>query len=132
MYWTGVHDLDTMRAVVGDEVREVHALVGSKIADYTEYENVISVSLRFEGGAIGTLQVSDLDPLRSFEDSLGMSVLCEEGSVRYVPERMTIEHARRSGQKPGEITKEAFRLSRKTSMSPSRRVRPSRPRRWGS
>lgn len=110
VYWTGVHDLDTMRAVMGCEVEEVYALAGPPLAGYTEYENVIAVSLRYESGAIGGLQVCELDPLRRFEDSFAMSIVCEEGALRYVPERMVVEHAGRLDLSPGAMATDSFPL----------------------
>jgi predicted dehydrogenase len=108
VYWTGVHDLDTMRAIMGSEVEEVYALAGPPLADYTEYENVIAVSLRYQNGGIGSLQVCELDPLRRFEDSFAMSVVCEEGAIRYIPERMVVEHAGRRNLSPGATITESF------------------------
>ena len=39
--WTGIHDLDSMRAIVGNEVKKVYATVGLKTDNYTEYEDSI-------------------------------------------------------------------------------------------
>ncbi len=108
LYWTGVHDIDTMRAVAEDEVSQVYALAGPKTDNYTDYEDSIAVTLRCEKGAIGTLQVAQHDPLREFNLSFALSVLCEGGSVRYLPEAPTLEHAARFGDRLGERFVESF------------------------
>jgi UDP-N-acetylglucosamine 3-dehydrogenase len=108
LYWTGIHDLDTMRAIIGEEVNEVYAAAGPKTDSYTEYEDSISVTLKYEGGAIGTLQVAEHDPLREFNDSFALSVLCERGSIRYLPENPAVEHRSRNGHDVGELHREPF------------------------
>src|SRR3984957_10211742 len=108
LYWTGIHDLDSMRAIVGKEVNKVYATVGIKTDDYTEYEDSIVVTLNYEGGAMGTLQVAQHDPLRDFNHSFALSVLCERGSIRYLPEVCAVEHRSRSNHDLGELRREVF------------------------
>jgi predicted dehydrogenase len=103
-----VHDIDTIRFVLQDEVRDVHAVVGPKTDQYTEYEDSIALTLRFERGAIATLQVAPHDPLRDFYESFGFAVLCEGGGIRYNPEIPAVEYASRSGLQPGDRTVEPF------------------------
>jgi predicted dehydrogenase len=98
LYWTGIHDIDTMRYVLDDEVEEVYAASGPKVADATtDYEDHVAVVLRFRRGTVGSLQVMHLDPLRTFEESFSMRVACSAGSVRYDATGPTVEHATRSG-----------------------------------
>lgn len=108
LYWTGIHDLDTMRHVVGDEVVEVYAVAGPKTDGYTDYEDSIAVTLRYENGAIGTLQITPHDPLRDFNHSFSLSVVCERGSIRYLPEGPAVEHGARSLHELGERQVERF------------------------
>ncbi len=100
LYWTGIHDIDTMRFVLDDEVEEVYAAAGPKIADpTTDYEDHVAAILRFRGGAVGSLQVMHLDPLRTFEESFSMRVACSAGAVRYDASGPTVEWAtRRAGE----------------------------------
>jgi predicted dehydrogenase len=99
LYWTGIHDIDTMRYVLDDEVEEVYAASGPKVADpTTDYEDHVAVVLRFRRGTVGSLQVMHLDPLRTFEESFSMRVACSAGSVRYDATGPTVEWAtRRAG-----------------------------------
>lgn len=107
LYWTGIHDLDTMRAIAG-EVKQVYALAGPKTDSYTEYEDSVSVTLSYEGGATGSLQVAEHDPLRDFSDSFALSVLCERGAIRYYPETASVEHRQRNGHNLGDLFRDVF------------------------
>lgn len=108
LYWAGVHELDTMRAIVQDDVREVFAVAGPRTDDYTEYESSIVVTIRFERGALGTLRVAELDPLREWNRAFAFHVVCERGAIRYDPDAGVVEHAGRSGQVRSELTVERF------------------------
>jgi predicted dehydrogenase len=108
LYWTGIHDLDTMRTIIGREVAEVFAIAGPKTDLYTEYEDSVAVTIKYEGGAIGTLQVAEHDTLRDFNNSFALSVLCERGSIRYLPEDRIVEHRSRSQHDLGEAQREIF------------------------
>lgn len=107
LYWTGIHDLDTMRAIAG-EVKQVYALAGPKTDSYTEYEDSVAVTISYAGGAVGSLQVAEHDPLRDFSDSFALSVLCEQGSIRYFPEAASVEHRPRDGHQLGDLYRESF------------------------
>lgn len=106
LYWTGIHDLDTMRAIVGDDVVEVYAVSGPKTERYTEYEDIVAVTLKYRGGAIGSLQVAEHDTLREFSDSFSLSVLCERGSIRYIPDARIVQHRARARHVLGELCSE--------------------------
>lgn len=95
LYWTGIHDLDTLRALAGSDVTRVMAMAGPKTDDYTEYEDSISVTLQYESGAIASVIVAEHDPLRTFEESFQISVLCERGSIHIDPGAGTVTHASR-------------------------------------
>ena len=55
-----VHDLDSLRFICG-EITEVYARMKSDVR-IPDVEDSVSVSLRFEGGAIGTILASDACP----------------------------------------------------------------------
>jgi predicted dehydrogenase len=85
LYWTGIHDLDTMRAITGSTSASVMAMAGPKTDDYTEYEDSIAVTLRYESGAVASMLVAEHDPIRTFEESFQISVLLEGGRSTSIP-----------------------------------------------
>ena len=97
LYWTGIHDLDTLRAITKSEVASVYAVAGPKTEDYTDYEDSVAVTLSYESGAIASLLVGEHDPLRTFEESFQISVLLEKGSIQVDPATGEVHHAARSG-----------------------------------
>jgi predicted dehydrogenase len=108
LYRTGIHDLDTMRAVAGCEARTVYAVAGPRFDPYTEHEDVVAVTITYDDGAIGTLQVAEQHPIRPFEESFDTAILFEGGGVRFSPGTATLEHAPRNGQERGETVVEKF------------------------
>jgi predicted dehydrogenase len=111
LYWTGIHDLDTINHVVGSVPDSVFAMTGPKTEPYVEYDDQIVAVLRYPGGVLASLHVSCHHPVREFADSFGMSVLLESGGIRFVPESQTVEHAGRSGPdrlERGEVVVERF------------------------
>ncbi len=67
------HDVDMLRFIVGSEVERAFAETHSNI--HTPYEDAINAMLRFESGAIGTVEVNWLSP-RKVRD---LTVLGERG-----------------------------------------------------
>jgi UDP-N-acetyl-2-amino-2-deoxyglucuronate dehydrogenase len=55
LHWLGIHDLDALLWLSGERVVEVQAMTGTVSDDSIDVEDVASVSLRFESGAIGTV-----------------------------------------------------------------------------
>jgi myo-inositol 2-dehydrogenase/D-chiro-inositol 1-dehydrogenase len=108
LYWTGIHDLDTMRALVGAEAESVFAVTGPRVDDYTEYEDVIAATIRYANGAVGTLHVAEQWPLRTFEESFEIGVQLSAGGIRVTPGRALVEHAARTGHERGEVVTESF------------------------
>jgi predicted dehydrogenase len=53
--WLGVHDLDSLLWLTAEPVVEVSAMTASVGAPGLAVEDVVSVALRFAGGAIGTV-----------------------------------------------------------------------------
>lgn len=65
-----IHDLDSLRFVCG-EIAEVYARTSSAVRGF-EVEDSLSVSLRFENGALGTILASDATPAAwSYEATAG-------------------------------------------------------------
>jgi predicted dehydrogenase len=108
LYWTGIHDLDTMRALVGADAETVVAVTGPRVDDYTEYEDVIAATIRFTNGAVGTLHVAEQWPLRTFEESFEISVVLSAGGIRVTPGRARVEHAARKEHERGDVLTESF------------------------
>lgn len=55
LHWLGIHMIDLMRWISGDEVSEVCALMGNPSGAPVDVEEVAAVALRFCGGAVATL-----------------------------------------------------------------------------
>jgi predicted dehydrogenase len=108
LYWTGIHDLDTLRAIVGTEPATVYAVAGPSTDEYTDYEDSISATISYASGVIASIQVAEHDPLRSFEESFTISVLFERGSLHIDPGAGEVRHAARDRENRGEMTIERF------------------------
>ena len=54
--WLGCHYLDLLRFVTGSEIQDVSAMVGTLSGEPIDVEDVATVSLRFDGGFVGSLQ----------------------------------------------------------------------------
>lgn len=80
--WLGVHDLDALLWLTGERVVEVSAMAGRVGEAGLTVEDVISVALRFEGGAIATLHDAYALPARGYRSRLalrGMAASIEMG-----------------------------------------------------
>jgi len=84
LFMAGVHVIDWMRAMCGD-VATVSAMAGVQISPSFDYPDNLHVSLQFHSGAIGSLNVSLTYPSLKFRESAGPLVVCQEGSIRFVP-----------------------------------------------
>lgn len=70
--WLGIHDLDSLLWLTGEPVVEVSAMAG-RVGDPTlEVEDVISVALRFAGGAIATVHDAYALPARGYRSRLAL------------------------------------------------------------
>jgi predicted dehydrogenase len=108
LYWTGIHDLDTMRALVGSEASRVFAVTAQPWDDYTQYEDVVAATIVYDNGAIGTIHVAEQWPLRTFEESFEVNVVLTSGGIRIVPAQARVDYAARSGQDRGQVESEFF------------------------
>lgn len=55
LHWLGIHDLDELLWLTGDRIVEVQAMAGTIGDPSIDVEDVVSASVRYESGAIGTL-----------------------------------------------------------------------------
>lgn len=102
LYWAGVHDIDTIRYLLG-EVSRVHAVTGPKLyPDITDYEDSIAVTLDFDSGAIGSVQVSTFYPMATYRTSFDYEIVCEHGGIAYDPRQVAIHSQLRD--RPMETT----------------------------
>jgi UDP-N-acetyl-2-amino-2-deoxyglucuronate dehydrogenase len=83
LHWLGVHDLDLLLWLTGERVVEVQAMAGTVGGEPIEVEDVISVALRFAGGAIGTVHYAYALP-RPFGDGY-LALRGRGGSVKIAP-----------------------------------------------
>lgn len=70
--WLGIHDLDTLLWLTGEPVVEVSAMAGRVGDPGLEVEDVISVALRFAGGAIATVHDAYALPARGYRSRLAL------------------------------------------------------------
>ncbi len=77
--WLGIHDIDSLLWLTGEPVVEVSAMAGRVGHTELGVEDVISVAMRFAGGAIGTAHQAYALPARGYRSSLALRGL--EGSV---------------------------------------------------
>ncbi|HEX9099868.1 MAG TPA: Gfo/Idh/MocA family oxidoreductase [Candidatus Dormibacteraeota bacterium] len=79
------HDLDVMCHLVDSEVDRVYGETAQRI--HTEHEDLLNALLKFDGGAVGVLQVNWLTPTKIRE----LSVLGERGLflVDYLTQELT-------------------------------------------
>jgi myo-inositol 2-dehydrogenase/D-chiro-inositol 1-dehydrogenase len=69
--WLGVHDLDALLWLAGEPVLEVMAMA-STVDKRIDVEDVISVALRFAGGAIATVHNAFALPARGYRPALAL------------------------------------------------------------
>lgn len=72
LHWLGVHDLDQLLWLTGDRIVEVQAMTGRMGGDAVEVEDVVSMSVRFAGGAIGTVHYAYALPRAANEGYLAL------------------------------------------------------------
>lgn len=80
LHWLGIHDLDLLPWLTGESIAEVHAFTGTLGAARVGVEDVISMSMRYENGAIGTVHYAYALP-RPGNDGY-IALRGTEGSIR--------------------------------------------------
>lgn len=98
MFWAGVHDVDTLRFLCG-EVESVYAVAGAKTHTNSDYSDSVSAILRFQSGAVGSLQVSPYYPLREYRTSFGFEIVCARGGMSYDPRTITVAYQPSGGER---------------------------------
>ena len=77
--WLGIHDIDALLWLTGESITEVSALTGIVGHPGLEVEDVISLGIRFAGGAVGTIQHSYSLPAPGYRGRLALRGL--DGSL---------------------------------------------------
>jgi predicted dehydrogenase len=70
--WLGVHDIDALLWLSGESIVEVSAMTSAVGRDGLAVEDVASVAVRFEGGAVGTIAHSYALPARGYRGRLAL------------------------------------------------------------
>jgi predicted dehydrogenase len=79
--WLGIHDVDTLLWLTNEPVVEVGAMSASLGAPGLAVEDVISIALRFAGGAVGTVHLAYALPERGYRNRLALRGL--DGSLEF-------------------------------------------------
>jgi len=82
--WLGVHDVDALLWLSGEPITEVVAMTGNVGGPGLEVEDVVSVGLRFGGGAVGTIHGGYDLPARGYRGRLALRGI--DGSVELASE----------------------------------------------
>lgn len=80
LHLVGVHDIDIMRAILGD-VDTVAALSIPKLTGEADFDECMAVHLRFRSGAIGSLQAGFRFAPFNFRESCAPRVQCRDGAI---------------------------------------------------
>jgi predicted dehydrogenase len=70
--WLGIHDIDCLLWLAAERVVEVSAMTGRVGSDGLRVEDVASVALRFEGGAVATVHHAYALPARGYRSRLAL------------------------------------------------------------
>jgi predicted dehydrogenase len=84
LHWLGVHDLDLLLWLAGEPIVEVQAMAGTVGTDAIEVEDVISMAVRYAGGAIGTVHFAYALPRPGGEGYVALRG--SRGSIRIQPD----------------------------------------------
>jgi predicted dehydrogenase len=79
LLWLGVHDVDQLLWLTGQRIVEVQAMAGQVSGAEIDVEDAISIALRYENGALGTVHYAYVLP-RPMSDGY-LAVRGERGSV---------------------------------------------------
>jgi myo-inositol 2-dehydrogenase/D-chiro-inositol 1-dehydrogenase len=90
-FYLGVHSVDIAQWIVGSPIVEVTAISVSKVMQRFHLDDTVVSLLRFENGAIGTLENSWIRPRGASSRSIGASlvVMGTSGSLYVAPYRGT-------------------------------------------
>ena len=68
LHWLGVHDLDLLLWLSGERIVELHAMTGTLSGEPIDVEDVISMSVRYGNGAIGSVHYAYAFPRAGAND----------------------------------------------------------------
>jgi predicted dehydrogenase len=89
LLWLGVHDLDQLLWLTGERIVAVQAMSGQVNQSGIEVEDIMSMSLRYESGAIGTAHAAYVLPRTTTEGYIGIRgakgsvTISVDGSVQW-------------------------------------------------
>jgi predicted dehydrogenase len=81
LHWLGVHDLDLLLWLSGEPIVELHAMSGTLSGEPIEVEDVISMSVRYQSGAIGSVHYAYAFPRAGANDGY-VAFRGTEGSIK--------------------------------------------------
>jgi UDP-N-acetyl-2-amino-2-deoxyglucuronate dehydrogenase len=84
LHWLGVHDVDLLLWLTGERIVELQAMAGTVGGAPIEVEDAISISLRYERGAIGTAHFAYALPRTGGDGYLALRG--SAGSIRLQPD----------------------------------------------
>ena len=106
--WLGIHDVDTLLWLTDEPVVEVSAMAASLGAPGLAVEDVISIALRFAGGAVGTVHLAYALPARGYRSRLALRGL--DASLEFgLDEELVVVTA---GGADGGVARGAHRVRR--------------------
>lgn len=90
LHWLGVHDIDLMLWMTGDQIVEVQAMMSNVGGHPIDVEDAISVGLRFASGALGTIHYAYAlprtasDGYLAFRGVKGSVKIASDGSLTWI------------------------------------------------
>jgi predicted dehydrogenase len=90
LHWLGVHDVDALLWMSGEQIVEVQAMTANVLGEKIEVEDAISVAFRFAGGGLGTLHFVNAFPrpnsdgYMAFRGQKGSVKITSDGSLLWV------------------------------------------------
>jgi predicted dehydrogenase len=84
LHWLGIHDLDTLQWLTGERIEAVQAMTAAPGESGVQVEEVVSASVRYASGAIGTVHYAYALP-RPGGDGY-VAIRGTKGSVKVLPD----------------------------------------------
>lgn len=84
LHWLGVHDLDALMWLTGESIENVQARVATVGQDGVDVEDVVSASIQYASGAIGTMHLAYALPKAGADGYIALRGT--KGSLRITPD----------------------------------------------
>lgn len=84
LHWLGVHEIDALMWLTGEEITAVQAMSANIGDPHLEVENVLSGSVQYESGAVGTIHFTYALPGKMSEGYV--AIRGTKGSVKVLPD----------------------------------------------